>query len=69
LLSGCEAFLKTELCFFQGAYKFKARYATLGFSDKAKLDNDTMWPVAFALKELTFDDEVNIAALIKRATS
>ena len=57
------------VCFFQGAHKFKARYATFGFSDKANLDEGTVWPVAFALKELTADDEARIAALVKRAVS
>jgi uncharacterized protein YdhG (YjbR/CyaY superfamily) len=55
------------VCFFQSAHKFKARYATLGFSDKANLDDGTVWPVAFALKELTAGDEARIGALVKRA--
>jgi len=55
------------ICFFQSAHKFKARYATLGFSDKAHLDDGPMWPVAFALKQLTATDEARIAALVKRA--
>ena len=55
------------VCFFQGAHKFKARYAMLGFSDKANLDEGTVWPVAFALKELTAADQARIAALVKRA--
>lgn len=55
------------VCFFQGAHKFKTRYATLGFSDKAHLDEGPMWPVAFALKQLTAADEARIAALVKRA--
>jgi uncharacterized protein YdhG (YjbR/CyaY superfamily) len=55
------------VCFFQAAEKFKTRYATLGFSDEAKLDEGTMWPTAFALKELTAADEARIAALVKRA--
>ena len=55
------------VCFFQGAHKFKARYATFGFSDKANLDEGTVWPVAFALKELTAADEARIAALVKKA--
>ncbi len=54
---------------FQDAQKFKMRYATLGFSDKAKLDEGTMWPVAYALKELTAADEARIAALVKKAAS
>ncbi len=57
------------VCFFQGAYKFKARYGTLGFNDKAKLDDGAMWPVAYALKELTPADEVKISALVKKAVS
>jgi uncharacterized protein YdhG (YjbR/CyaY superfamily) len=55
------------VCFYQNAAKFKARYGTLGFSDKAALDDGTMWPTSFALKELTADDEERIAALVKRA--
>jgi uncharacterized protein YdhG (YjbR/CyaY superfamily) len=57
------------VCFFQDAQKFKARYATLGFSDKAKLDEGHMWPTSFALKELTPADEARIAALVKKAVS
>jgi len=57
------------VCFFQSGHKFKARYATLGFSDQANLDEGTVWPVAFALKELTAADEARIAALVKRAVS
>jgi len=57
------------ICFFQPAQKFKTRYATLGFSDKANLDEGTMWPTYFALKELTADDEARIAALVKKAVS
>ena len=57
------------LCFFQSAQKFKARYATLGFSDKAKLDEGDMWPTAFALKKLTAAEEVRISALIEKAAS
>jgi uncharacterized protein YdhG (YjbR/CyaY superfamily) len=55
------------VCFFQGAHKFKARYSTLGFSDKANLDERTMWPVAFALTKLTGVEEAQIAALVKKA--
>jgi uncharacterized protein YdhG (YjbR/CyaY superfamily) len=55
------------VCFFQPAVKFKARYATLGFSDKANLDDGTIWPVTYALAELTADDEARIAALLKKA--
>ncbi len=57
------------VCFFQSAQKFNTRYATLGFSDKAHLDEGGMWPVAFALKELTADEEARIGALIKKAVS
>jgi hypothetical protein len=57
------------VCFFQGAHKFKTRYATLGFSDKANLDEGAMWPNAFALKELTATEEARIGALVKRALS
>jgi uncharacterized protein YdhG (YjbR/CyaY superfamily) len=57
------------VCFFQSAQKFKTRYATLGFSDKANLDEGTMWPVAFALTELTAADEGRIGALVKKAMS
>jgi len=66
---GMPAYAKdgNVVCFFQGAHKFKARYATLGFSDKAKLDEGTMWPVAFALTELTTDSEARISALVRKA--
>ncbi len=57
------------LCFFQGAAKFKSRYSTFGFSDKANLDEGTMWPASFALAQLTAADEERIAALVKRAVS
>ena len=57
------------VCFFQSAQKFKARYATLGFSDKANLDEGAMWPTSFALTELTAADEARIGALVKRAVS
>jgi uncharacterized protein YdhG (YjbR/CyaY superfamily) len=57
------------VCFFQDARKFKTRYATLGFSDKAALDEGHMWPTAFALKELTAADEARIGALVKKAVS
>jgi hypothetical protein len=68
---GMPAYAKdgNVVCFFQGAQKFKTRYATLGFSDKAKLDDGQMWPTAFALKELTAADEARIAALVKKAVS
>ena len=55
------------ICFFQTAQKFKTRYATLGFSDKANLDEGAMWPTSFALTELTASEEGRIAALVKRA--
>ena len=55
------------VCFFQPAQKFKTRYATLGFNDTANLDDGAMWPTAFALTELTADDEARIAALVKQA--
>jgi uncharacterized protein YdhG (YjbR/CyaY superfamily) len=55
------------VCFFQDAQKFKARYATFGFNDAANLDKGAMWPVAFALKELTAADEAKIATLVKKA--
>ena len=57
------------VCFFQAAAKFKSRYATLGFNDPANLDDGTMWPIAFALTELTAVEEERIAALVKRAVS
>jgi uncharacterized protein YdhG (YjbR/CyaY superfamily) len=57
------------VCFFQGAQKFKTRYATLGFSDKANLDEGSIWPTGFALKELTAADEARIGALVKKAVS
>ncbi|MCI4352545.1 MAG: DUF1801 domain-containing protein [Thermoplasmata archaeon] len=57
------------VCFFQDAKKFKTRYATLGFSDKANLDEGHMWPTGFALKELTATEETKILALVKKAVS
>jgi uncharacterized protein YdhG (YjbR/CyaY superfamily) len=57
------------VCFFQPASKFKARYATLGFNDSANLDDGALWPVAFALKELTAAEEAKIIALLKKAVS
>ncbi len=57
------------VCFFQSAQKFKARYATFGFSDEANLDEGAMWPTSFALKELTAAEEARIGALVKRAVS
>jgi hypothetical protein len=57
------------ICFFQPAAKFKTRYATFGFNDSAHLDDGALWPVAFALTELTAADEARIAALVKKAVS
>ena len=57
------------VCFFQSAHKFNSRYATLGFSDTANLDEGTMWPTSFALTELTAADEARIGALVKKAVS
>ncbi len=68
---GMPAYAKdgNVVCFFQSAGKFKARYATLGFSDRANLDDGTMWPTSFALTKLTADDEARIGALVKKAVS
>jgi uncharacterized protein YdhG (YjbR/CyaY superfamily) len=68
---GMPAYAKdgNVVCFFQDAAKFKARYATLGFSDKAHLDDGAMWPTSYALTELTSADEARIAALVKKATA
>ena len=55
------------VCFFQSAQKFNTRYATFGFNDAANLDEGAMWPVAFALKELTAAEEAKIGALVKKA--
>ena len=68
---GMPAYYKNGkiVCHFQDARKFKTRYATLGFSDDAKLDDGSMWPVAFALKKLTAAEEARIRALVKKATS
>jgi uncharacterized protein YdhG (YjbR/CyaY superfamily) len=57
------------VCFFQSAQKLNARYATLGFSDTAKLDEGAMWPTSFALKELTATEEARIGALVRKAVS
>jgi uncharacterized protein YdhG (YjbR/CyaY superfamily) len=57
------------VCFFQSAQKFKTRYATLGFSDKANLDDGAMWPTSFALTELTAAEEARIGALVEKAVS
>jgi len=68
---GMPAYAKdgNVVCFFQSAQKFKTRYATLGFSDKANLDEGAMWPTAFALTELTEASEALIGALVKKAVS
>jgi uncharacterized protein YdhG (YjbR/CyaY superfamily) len=68
---GMPAYAKdgNVVCFFQSAQKFKSRYATLGFSDKARLDEGDMWPTAFALKQLSGAEEAMIRALIKKAVS
>ena len=57
------------VCFFKNAGKFKSRYATFGFTDKANLDEGAMWPTSFALKELTAAEETRIGALVKKAVS
>jgi len=68
---GMPAYAKdgNVVCFFQSAQKFKTRYATLGFSDKANLDEGLMWPTAFALKDLTAAEEAKIGALVRKAAS
>src|SRR5437773_9020983 len=68
---GMPAYAKDDkvVCFFQSAQKFKTRYATFGFSDKANLDEGAMWPTAFALKKLTATEEARIDALVKKAVS
>ena len=68
---GMPAYAKdgNVVCFFQSAQKFKTRYTTFGFSDKANLDKGAMWPTAFALTELTAADEAKLAALVKKAVS
>ena len=68
---GMPAYAKNGkvVCFFQSAQKFKTRYASLGFSDAANLDEGHLWPVAFALKELTATDEARLSALVKKAVS
>jgi uncharacterized protein YdhG (YjbR/CyaY superfamily) len=68
---GMPAYAKDDkvVCFFQSGQKFKTRYATFGFSDKANLDEGNMWPNAFALKGLTAAEEAKIAALVKKAVS
>jgi uncharacterized protein YdhG (YjbR/CyaY superfamily) len=66
---GMPAYARDDqvVCFFQNASKFKVRYATLGFSDKAKLDDGRMWPVAYALEAMTETEEKKIAALLRKA--
>lgn len=66
---GMPAYAKdgNVFCYFQSAQKFKTRYATLGFSDKAKLDDGDMWPTVFALKQLSAPEEKRIIALLKKA--
>jgi uncharacterized protein YdhG (YjbR/CyaY superfamily) len=66
---GMPAYARDDkiVCFFQESGKFKTRYSTFGFSDKAKLDDGTMWPTGFALTRLTTDTEKRIAALVKKA--
>jgi uncharacterized protein YdhG (YjbR/CyaY superfamily) len=68
---GMPAYARDDkvVCFFKSADKFKSRYATLGFSDQANLDDSTMWPTEFALTELTAANEAKIAALVKKAVS
>ena len=68
---GMPAYAKDgkTICFFKPAYKFKARYSTLGFNDAAKLDEGSMWPTEYALTKLTPADEARIAALVKKAVS
>jgi uncharacterized protein YdhG (YjbR/CyaY superfamily) len=68
---GMPAYAKdgNVVCFFQSAQKFKSRYATFGFNDKANLDEGAMWPTSFALKELTATEEATITALVKKAVS
>ena len=68
---GMPAYAKdgNVVCFFQAADKFKARYATLGFNDRAKLDDGDMWATSFALRKLSAKDEARVAALVKQAVS
>jgi uncharacterized protein YdhG (YjbR/CyaY superfamily) len=68
---GMPAYSKDDkvVCFFQSGQKFKTRYATFGFSDKAHLDDGSMWPTSFALKELTAAEEARITALLKTAVA
>jgi uncharacterized protein YdhG (YjbR/CyaY superfamily) len=68
---GMPAYAKDDkvVCWFQDARKFKARYASIGFSDKANLDEGAMWPVAYALTDITATEEAKIAELVKRAVA
>jgi uncharacterized protein YdhG (YjbR/CyaY superfamily) len=68
---GMPAYAKdgNVVCFFQGAQKFKTRYSTFGFSDKANLDEGNLWPTGFALMKLTATEEARISALVKKAVS
>jgi len=68
---GMPAYAKDSnvVCFFQSAQKFKTRYATLGFSDKANLDEGALWPTVYAVKELSAAEEAKIIALVKKAVS
>jgi hypothetical protein len=68
---GMPAYARDDkiICFFQSSAKFNTRYMTLGFSDKANLDEGRMWPTSFALKELTAAEEARIEALVKKAVS
>jgi hypothetical protein len=68
---GMPAYARNDeiICFFQSSAKFNTRYMTLGFSDKANLDEGRMWPTSFALKELTAAEEARIEALVKKAVS
>lgn len=68
---GMPAYAKegSVVCFFRGGNKFKERYMTFGFNDEAKLDEGHMWPVAFALTEVTPADEARVAALVKKAVT
>ena len=68
---GMPAYARDDkvVCFFQSAHKFNARYATFGFNDTANLDEGAMWPISFALKELTAAEEARIGALVNKAVS
>jgi uncharacterized protein YdhG (YjbR/CyaY superfamily) len=68
---GMPAYTKdgNVLCYYQPAHKFKARYASLGFSDKARLDEGRMWPIVYALSELTPSEEASISSLVRKAVS